>query len=93
MADPQKPDHAGSWLSDAKRYFSKTGCAAYQIGQDYLDGIPIRQDYLEKAIDWISNARGDSNMIEKYMGKQPRESIVYGPLSIVRRHDIQPESR
>lgn len=24
--------YAGSWLADAKRYFSKTGCAAYQIG-------------------------------------------------------------
>jgi hypothetical protein len=55
--------YAGSWVSDAKRYFSKTGCAAYQIGQDYLDGAPIRQDYLETAIDWISNGE-----IEKYMG-------------------------
>jgi hypothetical protein len=61
--------YAGSWLSDAKRYFSKSGCAAYQIGQDYLDGIPIRQDYLETVIDWISNAHGSSNIIEKYMGK------------------------
>jgi hypothetical protein len=34
--------YAGSWVSDAKRYFSKTGCAAYQIGQDYLNGAPIR---------------------------------------------------
>lgn len=66
--------YAGSWLSDAKRYFSKTGCAAYQIGQDYLDGIPIRQDYLETAIDWISNARGNPNVIEKYMGKHQRDA-------------------
>ena len=66
--------YAGSWLSDAKRYFSKTGCAAYQIGQDYLDGIPIRQDYLETAIDWISNARGNSNMIEKYMGMHQHDA-------------------
>jgi len=66
--------YAGSWLSDAKRYFSKTGCAAYQIGQDYLDGIPIRQEYLETAIDWISNARGNPDMIEKYMGKHQHEA-------------------
>lgn len=66
--------YAGSWLSDAKRYFSKTGCAAYQIGQDYLDGIPIRQDYLETAIDWISNARGSSDIIEKYMGKHQHDA-------------------
>lgn len=66
--------YAGSWLSDAKRYFSKTGCAAYQIGQDYLDGIPIRQNYLETAIDWMSNARGSSNIIEKYMGKHQHDA-------------------
>jgi hypothetical protein len=65
--------YAGSWLSDAKRYFSKTGCAAYQIGKDYLDGEPIRQDYLEAVIDWISKARGSSKIIEKYMGKHQRD--------------------
>lgn len=66
--------YAGSWLSDAKRYFSKTGCAAYQIGQDYLDGTPIRQDYLEAVIDWIANAHGDSNIIEKFMGKHQHDA-------------------
>lgn len=65
---------AGSWLSDAKRYFSKTGCAAYQIGHYYLDGEPIRQHYLEAAIDWISKARGSSNIIEKYMGKHQHDA-------------------
>lgn len=52
----------GSWVSDAKRYFSKNGCPAYQIGSDYVSGSPIRQDFLETAIDWLSN--GD---IEGYM--------------------------
>ncbi len=55
----------GPWLSDAKRYFSKTGCPAYVIGSDYLSGTPIRQDYLETAIDWLS--AGD---IDGYMAKQ-----------------------
>ncbi|MCY4610655.1 MAG: DUF262 domain-containing protein [Gammaproteobacteria bacterium] len=55
--------YAGSWVSDAKRYFSKTGCPAYQIGQDYLKGSPIRQKFLETAIKWISNGN-----IEDYMG-------------------------
>jgi len=54
--------YAGSWVSDAKRYFSKTGCAAYGIGSDYLNGSPIRQDYLETAIKWISDGE-----IESYM--------------------------
>jgi len=54
--------YSGSWVSDAKRYFSKNGCVAYNIGNDYLTGSPIRQDYLETAIDWISNGN-----IEVYM--------------------------
>src|SRR5688572_9704376 len=39
--------YAGSWVTDAKRYFSKNSCPAYQIGSDYMTGTPIRQDYLE----------------------------------------------
>ena len=54
--------YAGSWVSDAKRYFSRRACPAYQIGQDYLTGSPIRQDYLETAIKWISGGK-----IEAYM--------------------------
>jgi len=54
--------YAGPWVSDAKRYFSKNGCVAFQIGSDYLNGSAIRQEYLETAIDWIS----DGN-IESYM--------------------------
>lgn len=47
--------YSGSWVTDAKRYFSKNGCAAYGLGGDYLSGSAIRQDYLEKTIKWISN--------------------------------------
>lgn len=56
--------YSGSWVSDAKRYFSKTGCAAYAIASDYISGSAIRQDYLETAIKWISE-----DDIEGYMGK------------------------
>jgi len=56
--------YAGSWVTDAKRYFSKTGCPAYGLGGDYLNGSAIRQEYLETVIDWIS--KGD---IEGYMAK------------------------
>lgn len=38
--------YAGSWVSNAKRYFSKTGCPAAGIGDRYLSGSAIRQDYL-----------------------------------------------
>lgn len=60
--------YSGSWVSDAKRYFSKNGCAAYGIGSNYLNGTAIRQDYLETTIDWISNGT-----IEKYMAEHQHE--------------------
>jgi len=61
--------YSGSWVSDAKRYFSKTSCVAYQIGSDYLSGSAIRQEYLETAIDWISEER-----IENYMSKHQHDT-------------------
>ena len=54
--------YTGTWLTDAKRYFSKSGCPAYGMASDYLTGSPIRQDYLETVISWISNDK-----IEQYM--------------------------
>lgn len=60
--------YSGSWVSDAKRYFSKNGCAAYGLGGDYMNGTPIRQDYLETTIKWISK-----DNIEYYMAKQQHE--------------------
>ena len=58
----------GSWVSDAKRYFSKTGCPAYQIGGDYLTGNAIRQQYLETTIGWINLGQ-----INEYMAKNQNE--------------------
>lgn len=52
------------WLTDAKRHFSKTSCPAYNLASDYMTGSPIRQDYLETAISWISN-----DNIEEYMAR------------------------
>ena len=57
--------YTGTWLHDAKRHFSKTGCPAYQIGEKYLNGVAIRQDYLETVLKWISNREGIE--IEEYM--------------------------
>lgn len=54
--------YSGSWVSDAKRYFSKNGCAAYGLGNKYLSGRPIRQEYLETAIKWISRGEIDNYM-------------------------------
>jgi len=60
--------YAGPWTADAKRYFSKTGCPAYGLAGDYLRGIPIRQDYLETAIDWRSGGK-----IEEFMSKHQHD--------------------
>lgn len=54
--------YSGTWLTDAKRHFSKTNCPAYDMASDYMTGSPIRQDYLETAISWINNDK-----IEEYM--------------------------
>ncbi|MDL2285513.1 DUF262 domain-containing protein [Desulfovibrio sp. OttesenSCG-928-F07] len=61
--------YAGSWTADAKRYFSKTQCAAYQLAHDYMNGSPIRQDYLETAISWINNGN-----IEDYMATHQHDT-------------------
>lgn len=63
--------YAGSWVSDAKRYFSKTGCAANSLAGDYLKGSSIRQDYLETAISWIASK--ENMTIEKYMAIHQNE--------------------
>lgn len=60
--------YSGSWVTDAKRYFSKNGCAAYNIGGDYLSGTAIRQEYFETTIEWISNGN-----IENYMARHQHE--------------------
>jgi len=60
--------YTGTWLTEAKKFFSKSGCPAYSIASDYLNGSSIRQEYLEKAIFWISNEK-----IEDYMSKNQHE--------------------
>lgn len=58
--------YAGPFVTDAKRYFSKNGCAAYRIGKNLVNGSPIRQDFLETAISWIASAEKLKN-VEQYM--------------------------
>lgn len=64
--------YTGQWLIDAKRHFSKTSCPAYQIGEKYMTGSTIRQEYLEKVLYWISEKDGKS--IEDYMSKHQHDS-------------------
>ena len=61
--------YSGEWTTDAKRHFSKSNCAAYLLAHDYMSGTPIRQEYLETAISWISKGN-----IETYMSKHARDT-------------------
>lgn len=56
--------YTGAWLTDAKRHFSKTNCAAFGLASKYMKGKTIRQDYLETALKWINNGE-----IEAYMAR------------------------
>ena len=61
--------YSGSWVSDAKRYFSKTNGPAYKIAGDYMKGEANRQEYMETAIEWHKEITGDAT-IEDYMSKR-----------------------
>ena len=54
--------YTGPWLTNAKLHFSKTNCAAYLLAKDYVNGSPIRQEYLETALSWINYGN-----VEEYM--------------------------
>ncbi|MBW4837636.1 DUF262 domain-containing protein [Staphylococcus pettenkoferi] len=60
--------YAGTWLSDAKRFFSRTNGPAYGKAKEYMAGSPIRQDYLETVLKWINNGE-----IEQYMSKHQND--------------------
>lgn len=57
--------YVGEWLTKAKEYFSKTNCNAAELmvirgkkASDYMNGSPIRQDYLSTVLQWIANYQG-----------------------------------
>ncbi len=69
--------YTGEWLNDAKRYFSKTNCPAYNIGKDYVNGSPIRQDYLETVIEWFSEGSIEEYMAENQHKPNANELWLY----------------
>lgn len=64
--------YTGPWLSDAKKYFSKRNCVAGQMGEGYIKGNPIRQEYLEKVLKWIADRDGLENG-QAYMAKHQED--------------------
>ncbi len=64
--------YAGEWLTDAKKYFSKSNCPASGLAGDYMSGSSIRQEYLETALKWITDR--DGTEIENYMAIKQHDS-------------------
>ena len=50
--------YTGPWLADAKLHFSKRGCVAKKLSDDYIKADPIRQELLEKALKGICEYQG-----------------------------------
>ena len=50
--------YTGKWLYEAKKHFSKKGCAAVKIADKLLNGSAIRQDFLETALTWVADRDG-----------------------------------
>ena len=74
--------YAGPFVSDAKRHFSKSNCWAYRLGKDLVNGTPIRQDFLKKALEWMANHEtrsGHRQTIEGYMAAHQHDASA-GPL-------------
>src|SRR5699024_508267 len=67
----------GPWVSSAKKYFSKSGCPAYAIASDYMTGSPIRQDYLETAIEWINAGKVDEYMRDRQQDADAKDLWTY----------------
>jgi hypothetical protein len=61
--------YTGPWLTDAKRWFSKTGGPAAAVGDKLVSGTANRQEILEKALKWISNSQ-----IDQYMADHQHDS-------------------
>lgn len=62
----------GLWLTESKRRFSKTGCPAMQLFDDYLNGSPIRQQVFETVLGWVTDR--DNCSIEDYMGRHQHDN-------------------
>lgn len=63
--------YTGEWLGAQKRRFSKSGCVAAQLGEGLVKGSPIRQELLERTLEWICARDGLS--VEQYMAAHQRD--------------------
>ena len=61
--------YTGTWLTSAKRFFSKNGCAAKALSDKYVKVDTIRQELLELALKWISGGN-----IRQYMADHQQDA-------------------
>ena len=68
--------YSGPWLNDAKRCFSRRNCPASQQYEKYIDGQPLRQEYLETVIRWIAQRDGltGKDTVSSYMDRHQNDS-------------------
>jgi len=59
----------GAWLTDAKRYFSKTNGPAAQMSKNYVGKVANRQEILETALSWISGGK-----VQEYMDDHAKDA-------------------
>ena len=68
--------YAGPFVTDAKRHFSKSNCGAYRLGKDLVTGTPIRQEFLKKALEWMSEhetREGKPQSVVGYMAEHQHD--------------------
>jgi uncharacterized protein with ParB-like and HNH nuclease domain len=68
--------YAGPFVTDAKRHFSKSNCAAYRLAKDLVNGTPIRQDFFKKALEWMAEhetREGKNTSAVDYMARHQHD--------------------
>lgn len=66
--------YSGPFVNAAKAVFSNSQNSNIQKWSHYIKGEVKRQDYLEKALEWISSAQGLT--IEGYMSKHRHDTSI-----------------
>jgi hypothetical protein len=69
--------YTGPWLAHAKIWFSRTGAPAAAIGSKLVNGTPIRQEYLETALDWLSEGKINDYMADHQHDQNANELWTY----------------
>lgn len=64
--------YSGSFVADAKRYFSKKNAPAALLGKDVVTKSPERQELLELALKWMCDKEGIKD-IRYYMGQHQHD--------------------